>query len=286
MIKATDKQWNSATTLYIARRLQEIADGRRIAVLDIGCGDGKVLEYLFDYGYDLYGYELAYYDDVYREARRERLLPYFGDSYDEHIKVTESERAIPFDDNSFDVVYANQVFEHVRFLDKMLSECARVLKPGGTLLATFPLATDPVEVHYKIPFAHWIPPGELRIKYLRLYVALGLFKRKGKRKEYSALETAVDLDKCLQEDTYYRFMDEIASLSRYYFESCEIETGAFVRAKIDLLMAGQGTGGAKLGTLMRLLDGSKLHSCVTHLLNAAFCMRNPRKDERLRSKGW
>src|SRR5919202_1662471 len=177
MIGADEKNWNSATTLYIARRLQEISNGRRIAVLDMGCGDGRTLGYLLDYGYDLNGYELVYYEDRYNETRRGRLGPYFGDSYDAHIKITGSERTIPFDDNSFDVVYSNQVFEHVRFLDKMLSECARVLKPGGTLLATFPLATDPVEVHYKIPFAHWIPPGELRIKYLRLYVALGLFKR-------------------------------------------------------------------------------------------------------------
>ena len=120
MIEAADKQWNSATTLYIARRLQEIAGGRRIAVLDVGCGDGKVLEYLFDYGYDLYGYDLAQYEDIYDEARRKRLIPYFGDSYGEHIKVTKSEREIPFDDNAFDLVYANQVFEDVRFFDKLM----------------------------------------------------------------------------------------------------------------------------------------------------------------------
>jgi SAM-dependent methyltransferase len=252
----------------------------------MGCGDGKIIEYLLNYGYDLYGYDLAYYEDVYDEARRKRLVPYFGDSYDERIRVTKSEREMPFDDNSFDVVYANQVFEHVRFLDKMLSECARVLRPGGILLTNFPLATYPIEGHYKVLFAHWIPPGTPRIKYLRLYVALGLFKRKGERKGYSALETAVDLDWHLREEMYYRFMNEITSVSSYYFESCEIETDAFVKAKIDLLMAGKGRGGAKLGALMQLVNGSKFHSCVTHLFNAAFCMRNPRKDETLQSAGW
>ena len=282
MIRATDKKWNSATTLYIVRRLQEISGGRRIAVLDMGCGEGTTLGYLLDQGYDLYGYDLVHYEDQYNEARRKRLVPHFGDCYDEHIKVTRSERTIPFDDGSFDVVYANQVFEHVRFLDKMMFECARVLRPGGVLLTNFPLATYPVEGHLKIPFAHWVPPGAPRVRYLRPWCALGWFKKKG----CSASERAVELDRYLREETFYRFMNEVASVARYYFESCEVETGAFVRAKTDLLMAGQGIGGAKLGGLMRLLEGDKLHSCVTHLFNAAFCMRNPRKDENFQNGAW
>ena len=282
MIKATDKQWNSATTLYIARRLQEIADGRRISVLDMGCGEGTTLEYLSDYGYDLYGYDLVQYEDQYDEPRRKRLMPYFGDSYNERIAVTRSDRTIPFDDSSFDVIYANQVFEHVRFLDKMLFECARVLRPGGILLINFPLATYPVEGHLKIPFAHWIPPGAARVRYLQLWCGLGWFNKKGR----SASERAVELDRYLREETFYRFLNEIASISEHYFESCEVETGAFVRAKRDLLIAGKGTGGARLGALMRLVEGDRLYSCVTHLFNAAFCMRNPKKDENLQSGSW
>jgi hypothetical protein len=109
-----------------------------------------------------------------------------------------------------------------------------------------------------------------------------MFKKEGQ----PALETAIDLDRWLREETYYRFMNEVASVSKYYFESCEIETDALVRAKIDLLVASKGTGGARLGALMQLVDGSRLHSCVTHLYNAAFCMRNPRKDENLQIAGW
>jgi hypothetical protein len=37
---------------------------------------------------------------------------------------------------------------------------------------------------------------------------------------------------------------------------------------------------------MQQVDGSTLHSCVTHLYNAAFCMRNPRKGEDIPSLGW
>ena len=43
-------------------------------------------------------------------------------------------------DGSFDVVIANEIFEHVYDLGAALREIARILKPGGYLLGTFPFA--------------------------------------------------------------------------------------------------------------------------------------------------
>jgi SAM-dependent methyltransferase len=275
MTGATDKDWNSATTLYISRRLHEIAGGRALAVLDLGCGAGKTLGYLLDSGLDLYGYDLVAGEDEYAEARRLRLLPHFGDRYEGHIKVTSSERDIPFGDESFDVLYANQVFEHVRFLDRMLAECARVLRPGGVLLANFPLATYPIEGHLRVPFAHWLPPGRLRVRYLQLWRILGVMPGQAGR---SSFDNAVDQDLYLREHTFYRFMNEVLTLSDRYFEYTEVETTALVQAKIDLLnSAGSGTSAMVAGLMESLERGGRLSSCVTHLLNAAFCMRAPRK---------
>jgi SAM-dependent methyltransferase len=48
--------------------------------------------------------------------------------------------ALSFPDASFDVLLCNDVFEHVPDLPRALSELARVLRPGGTLLSTFPFA--------------------------------------------------------------------------------------------------------------------------------------------------
>ena len=46
-------------------------------------------------------------------------------------------QAMPeLEDNSFDIVLANDVFRHVRDLDKALAEIARVLRPGGILLCS------------------------------------------------------------------------------------------------------------------------------------------------------
>lgn len=43
--------------------------------------------------------------------------------------------SIPLGDSVADIVYARQVLHHTRDLPKVTNECARILKPGGTLLA-------------------------------------------------------------------------------------------------------------------------------------------------------
>ena len=48
--------------------------------------------------------------------------------------------ALTFADASFDLVLCNELFEHVRDLELAFREIARVLRPGGRLLATCPLA--------------------------------------------------------------------------------------------------------------------------------------------------
>ncbi len=53
------------------------------------------------------------------------------------ISVVESwGEQLPFPDNSFELVYARQVLHHARELKALCREVHRVLKPGGTLLAT------------------------------------------------------------------------------------------------------------------------------------------------------
>ena len=44
-------------------------------------------------------------------------------------------QAVPFDDNSFDLVIANHMLYHVPDIDKAIAEVRRVLKPGGTFFA-------------------------------------------------------------------------------------------------------------------------------------------------------
>ena len=54
-------------------------------------------------------------------------------------------------DDSFDSILSNQVLEHVPDPDFYLSEAARVLKPGGTLILTAPMQWR----HHEVPFDYY-----------------------------------------------------------------------------------------------------------------------------------
>ena len=53
--------------------------------------------------------------------------------------------ALTFADNSFDLVLCQELFEHVPHLDRAFAEIARVLRPGGRLVATCPMAFGQAE---------------------------------------------------------------------------------------------------------------------------------------------
>ena len=59
----------------------------------------------------------------------------------------------------FDAVVSNEVFEHIPDLPRGLSELARVLKPNGVLLATFPFAYSNEQTMVKAWFS---PEGQLQ----------------------------------------------------------------------------------------------------------------------------
>ena len=77
---------------------------------------------------------------------------------------------LPFRAATFDVVTANLVFEHLAHPAPALAELARVLKPGGLLLALFPAREMWFEPHLKAPWLHRLPRGSRRE---RLSLAIG-----------------------------------------------------------------------------------------------------------------
>ena len=60
-----------------------------------------------------------------------------------------------YDDNTFDFVISNQVFEHIRYPLDSYKEIARVLKPGGIFYAIFPNKSCWYEGHIGLYFPHW-----------------------------------------------------------------------------------------------------------------------------------
>jgi SAM-dependent methyltransferase len=60
--------------------------------------------------------------------------------------------SLTFPDASFDLVLCNELFEHVQDLELAFREIARVLRPGGRLVATCPLAFGQAEAIEKVRY--------------------------------------------------------------------------------------------------------------------------------------
>jgi SAM-dependent methyltransferase len=123
-------------------------------VLDIGCGPGRVALPLTHYLQ-----APATYDgfDVLKPAIRwcqRHITPQYPNFRFHHVDVWNSEYGqrgvpasqfrFPFGDRSFEFVFATSVFTHtvVDETRQYLCESARVLAPGGQLLATFFLLNE------------------------------------------------------------------------------------------------------------------------------------------------
>ena len=97
---------------------------KNLAILDVGCGTGGMFPLLREYG-SIIGIDNA--PEAVQYARERNLAT----------SVEEGDvQKLPFQDNSFDLVVCYDVIYHTAIADDqaVLNECARVLRPGGTLL--------------------------------------------------------------------------------------------------------------------------------------------------------
>ncbi|MEW6712676.1 MAG: methyltransferase domain-containing protein [Candidatus Riflebacteria bacterium] len=100
-------------------------------ILDLGCGEGRNSLYLSQVGYNIIGLDLSF------KAASVMKNNFFEESLKGFI-LTGDARWLPFKGNSLDGVLAHHLFDHLdkNGFDRALSECMRILKPGGVLLLT------------------------------------------------------------------------------------------------------------------------------------------------------
>ncbi len=65
--------------------------------------------------------------------------------------------ALPFADQSFDVVFSNAVIEHVGGRDAQERFVREALRVGRCVFLTTPNRWFPIEVHTRLPLVHWLP---------------------------------------------------------------------------------------------------------------------------------
>src|SRR5207244_7586759 len=91
-------------------------------VLEVGGGEGELAERIRELGVDVVGVDQS--DRMVELQRSKGIDARVGDV-----------QALPFADGEFDVGLAAWMLYHVPDLDRGLAELARVLKPGGRLVA-------------------------------------------------------------------------------------------------------------------------------------------------------
>ena len=95
-------------------------------VLDVGAGTGKILEELKSLGWEVMGVDGE--EEAAEWSARRGI----------HVKQTDLTKPLPFDSDTFDLVLALDILEHVSDDSALLSEMRRVVKPEGRVMVSVP----------------------------------------------------------------------------------------------------------------------------------------------------
>lgn len=119
---------------FFGLSLRKLLAGKK--VLDLGCWcGGKTVSWAEKWGVNsMYGIDVnKYFIDaakLFSSRRKDRNINY-------KLNVGYGEN-LPYKNSTFDAIVSYDVFEHVQSLRKTITECKRVLKPGGMLFSVFP----------------------------------------------------------------------------------------------------------------------------------------------------
>ena len=105
--------------------MASLVGGPGLRVLDLGCRTGALTQY-YATGNEVVGV------DVDREALAEAAELGIETHW------ADADAALPFPDESFDVVVAGELLEHIRDPAGLVGEARRVLRPGGRIVASVP----------------------------------------------------------------------------------------------------------------------------------------------------
>lgn len=123
LVTDKDQQWDAR----YKRIKQTLKDYQGKRLLDIGCGNGDFTIQMKEFVKELYGIDVA--------QKAVDLAQKKG------IKASQldiDEQDLPFKDNFFDLIFCEEVLEHVFDSDHLLEEIHRVLKPNGVAIVTTP----------------------------------------------------------------------------------------------------------------------------------------------------
>jgi ubiquinone/menaquinone biosynthesis C-methylase UbiE len=149
-----------------AALLEQYVPLRGKTLLEIGSGYGTNLaEWIKRFGIDGHGVEPGNvgFDSGIRASR----LLFEANGLDPDRIKNASGEALPFGDESFDIVYSANVLEHTADPERVVAEALRVLKPGGIFHMEMPNFLSYFEGHYMVvqpPLLwKWMLPAWVRL---------------------------------------------------------------------------------------------------------------------------
>jgi SAM-dependent methyltransferase len=206
-------------------------EGARL--LEVGSGVGANLAvWIKLFGIDGYGIEPNAPEWGHYFEASQILLQANG--IDENRIISAVGEHLPFEDNSFDIVYSSNVLEHVQDPDKVLQESIRVLRPGGILHFEVPNFMSYFEGHYNLfgppllnrhMFAWWVklrgkdPTFAKTVNTINPVWCRGAVQRLAKQQPGVTLIT-------LGEDI---FLERLAKPWTFQMEQSQGRTGSIVR---------------------------------------------------------
>ena len=112
---------NNVRNPWILQTIQQSV-GPSAHILDIGCGGGLLTNFLASRGYQVTGIDLSASS---LEIARQNAIGFKAEY------LMAQAEFLPFPNESFDVVSAMDLLEHVENPKRVIEEASRVLKPGG-----------------------------------------------------------------------------------------------------------------------------------------------------------
>ena len=204
--------------LFVADLVDKLINSQKrdqspINVLDLGCGDCKLLselrarhapEQLILYGVDIY---------VDKE-RFQRVS-----SQNESISIFD---ILPYDDLSdlgvsFDLIVCNQVLEHVDDAQRLIDIASRKIKNNGFFVASYPTSEIIIEPHLFIPLIHRFSCSMPRVIAFNVKFVIAKVFNLGRtsRLKWSERESYIkDMLAHMKENLFYRSKQDYDSMLR------------------------------------------------------------------------
>lgn len=193
-------------------------------LLDVGCGNGEWLEFMQTLGWLVEGID---FDNYAVDIAKNKGLPV-------HFGTLETQN---YPDNHFDAITMKHVIEHVHQPLRLLLECKRVLKPGGSLVVVSPNSESYGHSLFKSAWFHLDPPRHLCIfgsQSLRRVVEKADFKNIAISTTIRWYDTTFIRSKCI----YYKGQCFVNSrqprTTRLWARGMQFTESAILRLKPDI----------------------------------------------------